>query len=586
MKYFKITFLLLSIQLSLTSSKPNVSLKKAVNMNVINFGALGNGINDDYNAIQNAIDSAAQTGDIVLLPVGVYSISNTLIVPAGVTLQGEGRGSTSTSTPHNGTIIKNTSTLQTIRITGHNVSIKDMVVYDTDNEGSVGGIEILADSSNVESVILEEVLIFGFGSGVALKLEAKDGGGINYCSFYDVRIRHAKTGILIQEDEGSFVNSNSFYHGAISGGGFDYCLHVVGGNNNVFNATVMEPYSSLKGHLVVEEGQIVGNDIRIEGAQQLATIPLVEFKSNTANSVINGIYSGGLTVDLGNNFINFRSDKSLNYENSNSNLFVNACFNGVKSNTIPFWEISNANVLVTELSPEILPGYQVLKLTVPAGIETYLRPSSGFLPEVLAPAKYDYVNFGAYIKTNTSNVISTTCKAPAGTTTGIYHTGDTTWHMVGMTSGVDRINSYNPKFHITTVNQTNPVDIYITTPVLNFGNTAVKLEAAPISSAGGILTGTLTMGMSLVVAANFLTLPNQGNVFEINGTTTISRINHLTQDRFPKGTVITLLFNEANTSVTNGGYITLIGGFTSTLNSSLTLISLGNGTWREVNRNL
>jgi hypothetical protein len=84
----------------------------------------------------------------------------------------------------------------------------------------------------------------------------------------------------------------------------------------------------------------------------------------------------------------------------------------------------------------------------------------------------------------------------------------------------------------------------------------------------------------------FLTLPKEANTFEINGTNTITRINHLANDRLPKGTVITLLFNNAGTSLINGAYISLISSYTSVINSSLTIISNGNGTWREINRNL
>ncbi|NJN78551.1 MAG: hypothetical protein HC803_09700 [Saprospiraceae bacterium] len=83
----------------------------------------------------------------------------------------------------------------------------------------------------------------------------------------------------------------------------------------------------------------------------------------------------------------------------------------------------------------------------------------------------------------------------------------------------------------------------------------------------------------------FLTLPRSANYFEITNNVTITRINHLTADRVPKGTVVTLLFNVSGTNVSNSGYLLLKGGFTSVTNSSLTLISNGNGTWREVDRN-
>ena len=555
---------------------------------VSDFGAIGDGTTNDYLAIQEAIDSAAQSGSDVYFSAKKYAINNTLNLYGGVTLKGEGKGSTSTSTPYNGTIIKNIGTTLTIKITGHNSGLRDLVIYDTDNAGAIGGVNVEADASDVESIILKDILIFGFTDGFGLKLTAKNGGGISYCSFYDLRIRHAKIGIHIDEDNSSYANSNSFYHGAISGGGFENCLLVDGGNNNVFNATVMEPYSSLKGHILVNKGEIIGNNIRIEGAQQPTNIPLIEFKPNTSNSHLYGTYSGGLTIDNGDNFVLFKSGKSLGYKNSSTNLFVNASLKGLSNNTIPYWEIENSGIIIQESTDQYKANSNVIKLTVPPGIITYIRPQSSYLPKALSNSKYQTVNFGAFIKTDKSNIITTICKAPSGIATGLYHSGSNEWEMVGMTSKTDIISSYNPKFYINTSSTLDSTVIYITSPTLNFGIGTPSIDAAPLSSSGGIINGILSTSMYSITTSStgFLNLPKQANTFEVNGTNTISRINHLANDRLPKGTIITLLFNNAGTSVINGAYIKLITNYTSILNSSLTLVSIGDGTWRELSRNL
>jgi hypothetical protein len=85
---------------------------------------------------------------------------------------------------------------------------------------------------------------------------------------------------------------------------------------------------------------------------------------------------------------------------------------------------------------------------------------------------------------------------------------------------------------------------------------------------------------------NYIVLPKEGNSFIMTGNTDIHRINHSTNERFLKGTKITLLFDNANVNILNGAYINLVSSYTSTTNSSLELISMGNGTWRELNRNL
>jgi len=569
------------------SSSTNGQNQIAQSINVQDFGAIGDGNTDDYIAIQNAIDSASITGAKVNMPRGIYNISQTLIIPAGVMIEGEGRGATSTQTPYNGTIIKNIGTDVTISIIGQNAGLKDLVVYDTDNEGSVGGVEIVADGILIESVVLERVLIFGFTDGTALKLEAKNTGGISYCSFYDLRIRYGKTGILLEQDTTSFVNSNSFFHGAISGDGFDYCLRVLGGNNNVFDSFVFESYTAIYGHIVIESGQIIGNNVRIEGIFQPNDVPLIVINKGTSGTEISGRISGGMTIDKGDNYIDLKSDKSIDFKNSHYNQFMNSSFNGIVGNSIPFWEISGTGITVEVQDPEIIHTHNVIKLTIPPGVDGFLRQALKYTPKIMAPAKYDKVNFAAYIKTDKPNAITTICKAPAGIVTGGYHPGDSEWHMIGMRSLVNRTNPYDPKFHIINSNSSLPLEIYITTPTLAFGVATVELEAAPITENGGIITGTLTTSITTVSTdpSGFLVLSKNGNVFEVSGTNTTSRINHITADHFPKGTIITLLFNDANANIINSGYIRLVNSYTSIANGSLTLISMGNGTWREINRN-
>uniref|UniRef100_A0A7S3DWZ8 Uncharacterized protein n=1 Tax=Entomoneis paludosa TaxID=265537 RepID=A0A7S3DWZ8_9STRA len=94
-------------------------------------------------------------------------------------------------------------------------------------------------------------------------------------------------------------------------------------------------------------------------------------------------------------------------------------------------------------------------------------------------------------------------------------------------------------------------------------------------------------------SGGFWVLPkNGGNIFkmEMNGnpSTSIYRINDKTADRFPRGTVVTLMFEEAGTNVINSAYLKLKGGqsFTSTVNSALTLMANGDPTWTEMSRNV
>lgn len=57
--------------------------------NVINYGAVGDGVADDWTAIQAAIDAAAVDGGTVVMPAGTYRIGQTLTMAGHVALCGE-----------------------------------------------------------------------------------------------------------------------------------------------------------------------------------------------------------------------------------------------------------------------------------------------------------------------------------------------------------------------------------------------------------------------------------------------------------------------------------------------------------------
>jgi hypothetical protein len=55
----------------------------ATNFNVIYFGSVGDGVNDDTNAIQNAINAAASKHGTVFFPAGIYRLTSHLHLPSG-----------------------------------------------------------------------------------------------------------------------------------------------------------------------------------------------------------------------------------------------------------------------------------------------------------------------------------------------------------------------------------------------------------------------------------------------------------------------------------------------------------------------
>jgi len=64
-------------------------------LNVMNFGASGDGKKNDAVAFQNAIDEAAKSGKVLRVPAGKYYIpaNASLSIPSGVTIEGRGKAS-------------------------------------------------------------------------------------------------------------------------------------------------------------------------------------------------------------------------------------------------------------------------------------------------------------------------------------------------------------------------------------------------------------------------------------------------------------------------------------------------------------
>ena len=212
----------------------NIISNETHRYNVKHFGAVGDGSVDDTIPLQRAINESALVGGVVYIPTGKYSITNSLLVPAGVSIVGDGMG----ENPRDMSGLKGSVILYrgygwAIRLLGDCIRLDDFVVYDNGVGGgtALGGVLLDADNGRyIESTSLKSILIFRFTNGTGLKLYANNGGAISYCSFYDVRVRNAWTGIHLHATGvgGAFTNSHSFYRGAISGGGFAYGLKVEG----------------------------------------------------------------------------------------------------------------------------------------------------------------------------------------------------------------------------------------------------------------------------------------------------------------------------------------------------------------------
>ena len=62
---------------------------RVIQGNVKDYGALGNGVDDDSIAFQTALSEMAETGGALYVPAGTYVLTQELAIPDGVTLLGD-----------------------------------------------------------------------------------------------------------------------------------------------------------------------------------------------------------------------------------------------------------------------------------------------------------------------------------------------------------------------------------------------------------------------------------------------------------------------------------------------------------------
>ena len=144
-------------------------------LSVTSYGAVGDGVTDDYSAIQDAIDAAAATvdggfGAMVLLPKGTFITSQQIVLPNGVGLMGAGPAMThlKAKSTFSGTALV-TNQLQT----GNQefAFLRDLLVSGNKGNGAVCSVAVvnwvsLFVNSYISNCIIEE------GSNVGLRIAA------------------------------------------------------------------------------------------------------------------------------------------------------------------------------------------------------------------------------------------------------------------------------------------------------------------------------------------------------------------------------------------------------------------------------
>lgn len=195
-------------------------------VSVKEYGALGNGIQDDTKAIQEAINDANKLGRIVKIPKGRYLISSPILLN-GCSLEGEpcnifnSTGSVIICRTKDFTAIKQGSnTVKDIQFNLSNILVKDA------NVGMELNYVINSKFDNLYFDSCNTGLVLGNGTTV----------GSMFNQFNNLYMSNCEVGI--ESSSNSYFNNNLFNNGYIQGNKYAMKLAVKGGYgavNNTFN---------------------------------------------------------------------------------------------------------------------------------------------------------------------------------------------------------------------------------------------------------------------------------------------------------------------------------------------------------------
>jgi len=254
---------------------------------------------------------------------------------------------------------------------------------------------------------------------------------------------------------------------------------------------------------------------------------------------------------------------------------------------MPGWSLQHSQAELMVFEPDLYPDHNVISID-------YLNYGGAFKlmsDQTLKVEGHDFVTFGVYAKSSVPGSISAAMRYTSGSIiSSAPHSGNGEWEFIGMSALYSKTAPY---FYFSITG-----DVQLTAPTLTFGQTPATPGASLMSSSGARMSGTFTLGGAIGYPPSedsspyFWVLPkNEGNVFMMDmlgdPVRHIHRLNHSGADRFPKGTVITLVFEESGTRVKHSAYIKLKSNqdFVSVTQSSLTLVTKGSATWYEVSRN-
>jgi antitoxin component YwqK of YwqJK toxin-antitoxin module len=138
--------------------------------NVQDFGASANGVTDAYAAVQAALNAAgAAGGGTVYMPAGTYFLSNMLVVPSNVTLEGAGPDTIllnpAGAVP--GVTVNGTTWFATVGLIGaNNASVQNLTIDHFTNGTTSDGVIMVPDGAGTKTTnsLIEGVTVKGYNT--------------------------------------------------------------------------------------------------------------------------------------------------------------------------------------------------------------------------------------------------------------------------------------------------------------------------------------------------------------------------------------------------------------------------------------
>lgn len=272
--------------------------------NILDYGAVGDGVADDSSAIQAAIDSLSGDGGIIFFPVGTYKIGTSIKLRDHITLQGSGF-----NTP-DGTIIKPDSAIDCLVFGDGTTNVRGARVFNMRLEGNGGGTNgmifegVAAPATPSRKCLIQDVGIANFsGAGIKftewafsnlfVKCEiAGNGRGIH-------GLNRVNDTTFFECDIESSTNQGALFDGTESGVRFLECQFDGNLGGDIEWLCTVGTLNVVGGHFE----RVNGTSIKKTGST-LMKIDGAVFIGNAASSAsLIGIQAGSNSIIIGNDFV-------------------------------------------------------------------------------------------------------------------------------------------------------------------------------------------------------------------------------------------------------------------------------------------